>query len=292
MNWAQWLRSLGASEGALSADDAWRAFIPAVGALSAPADHAASRFGRLSQDRGRLRSDRAPAGEPRREHPVQLPTRAPRPIGPDARDGDGPTDARRSSPPTAWCSPCPSRCCGISGSIRRSRPRRPRSSAISATTRGPVSSCKRAPGSGRRRSSRGAREPMVPADIWDMGYGLPGTAPDFCRLRRVDRTSRPSFSALPPEDRSSLRQVVGSGRISRYSGASARKCWSPLDGRAPGTRGAFSVFYPGQMSHWTNTIVRPEGRVHFAGEHTAAHSGWIEGALWSGDHVSQEILQQ
>ena len=60
----------------------------------------------------------------------------------------------------------------------------------------------------------------------------------------------------------------------------------------PEAQGAFSVFYPGQMSRWTSTIVKPEGRVHFAGEHTAAHSGWIEGALWSGDHVSQEILQQ
>jgi monoamine oxidase len=46
------------------------------------------------------------------------------------------------------------------------------------------------------------------------------------------------------------------------------------------------------MSHWTNTIQRPEGLVHFAGEHISAHSGWIEGALWSGDHVAQEILQQ
>jgi monoamine oxidase len=60
----------------------------------------------------------------------------------------------------------------------------------------------------------------------------------------------------------------------------------------PYARGAFSVFHPGQMSRWTSTIMRPEGRVHFAGEHTSAHSGWIEGALWSGDHVSEEILQQ
>jgi monoamine oxidase len=60
----------------------------------------------------------------------------------------------------------------------------------------------------------------------------------------------------------------------------------------PYAHGAFSVFLPGQMSQWSKAILAPEGRVHFAGEHTSAHSGWIEGALWSGDHVAQEILQQ
>jgi monoamine oxidase len=39
-------------------------------------------------------------------------------------------------------------------------------------------------------------------------------------------------------------------------------------------------------------FVAQRGRVYFAGEHTAPWNGWMEGALWSGERVAQEILQQ
>jgi monoamine oxidase len=38
------------------------------------------------------------------------------------------------------------------------------------------------------------------------------------------------------------------------------------------------------------TLVAPEGCVHFAGEHTATASGWMEGALQSGLRVAAEVL--
>jgi monoamine oxidase len=60
----------------------------------------------------------------------------------------------------------------------------------------------------------------------------------------------------------------------------------------PYARGAFVVFRPGQMTRWAAALSRGEGRVHFAGEHTAPWNGWMEGALWSGERVAQEILQQ
>ena len=162
--------------GRAPADDARRAFIAALGALSAAPDHAASRFGRVSEDRGRLRSDRAPVGEPRSGHPLQLRADAARPVGADPRHrairrprGDHhrrPRGARRF----------PSRCCGTSGSIRHSRRRRRRSSAISATTRAPASCCRRAPASGRRPSSRAEREPTGrrTSGTWALAY--PATA--------------------------------------------------------------------------------------------------------------------
>jgi monoamine oxidase len=39
-------------------------------------------------------------------------------------------------------------------------------------------------------------------------------------------------------------------------------------------------------------MARPEGRVHFAGEHLSPWTGWMEGALFSGERVAEEILQQ
>jgi monoamine oxidase len=34
---------------------------------------------------------------------------------------------------------------------------------------------------------------------------------------------------------------------------------------------------------------RPEGRIHFAGEHTSAWHGWMNGALESGNRAAEEI---
>ena len=58
----------------------------------------------------------------------------------------------------------------------------------------------------------------------------------------------------------------------------------------PWSRGAFAVFHPGQMSAMSADIARPEGRLHFAGEHTSAWMGWMEGALESGERAAREVL--
>ncbi|PYM98692.1 MAG: hypothetical protein DME07_21945 [Candidatus Rokuibacteriota bacterium] len=38
-------------------------------------------------------------------------------------------------------------------------------------------------------------------------------------------------------------------------------------------------------------IVRPEGRVYFAGEHTSPWMGWMQGALESGLRAAREVNQ-
>jgi monoamine oxidase len=54
-------------------------------------------------------------------------------------------------------------------------------------------------------------------------------------------------------------------------------------------RGAYSILKPGEMFSLLPHIARPEGRVHFAGEHTSLWPGWMQGALASGHRVAQEI---
>jgi monoamine oxidase len=61
--------------------------------------------------------------------------------------------------------------------------------------------------------------------------------------------------------------------------------------RDPWSRGAFAGFRPGQMASMMPEVSRPEGRVHFAGEHTSSWMGWMEGALESGERAASEILQ-
>ncbi len=46
--------------------------------------------------------------------------------------------------------------------------------------------------------------------------------------------------------------------------------------------GAFALFDPGQQTLLHNEIIKPEGRIHFAGEHASLYHAWIQGAFESG----------
>jgi monoamine oxidase len=54
-------------------------------------------------------------------------------------------------------------------------------------------------------------------------------------------------------------------------------------------RGAFALFAPDQQTDLQASIVRPEGRVHFAGEHCSLYHAWIQGALESGIRAAKEV---
>jgi monoamine oxidase len=54
-------------------------------------------------------------------------------------------------------------------------------------------------------------------------------------------------------------------------------------------RGAFAYFEPGQMTSLLPIAQRPEGRIHFAGEHTSVWHGWMNGALESGNRAAGEV---
>jgi monoamine oxidase len=56
-------------------------------------------------------------------------------------------------------------------------------------------------------------------------------------------------------------------------------------------RGAFALFEPGQQSRLHDDIVRPEGRIYFAGEHCSLYHAWIQGALESGIRGARQILE-
>lgn len=57
----------------------------------------------------------------------------------------------------------------------------------------------------------------------------------------------------------------------------------------PWSRGDYAWFHPGQMRRFLPHLAAPEGRVHFAGDHTSASPGWMNGALESGLRAAGEI---
>ncbi|HEY0378507.1 MAG TPA: FAD-dependent oxidoreductase [Pyrinomonadaceae bacterium] len=65
----------------------------------------------------------------------------------------------------------------------------------------------------------------------------------------------------------------------------ASKCWDEDEW----ARGDYAWFRPGQVTELLPHVARPEGRVHFAGEHASAWPGWMQGALESGNRAAREI---
>ena len=58
----------------------------------------------------------------------------------------------------------------------------------------------------------------------------------------------------------------------------------------PWARGAFALYRPGEMTTLMPELASAEGGLHFAGEHTSTWTGWMEGALESGERAAREVL--
>ncbi|KAI1109312.1 hypothetical protein F5Y14DRAFT_458285 [Nemania sp. NC0429] len=54
--------------------------------------------------------------------------------------------------------------------------------------------------------------------------------------------------------------------------------------------GGDAMFLPGQFSRFFEVARKPEGRIHFAGEHLSRHHTWIAGAVDSALHATGEVL--
>jgi monoamine oxidase len=97
------------------------------------------------------------------------------------------------------------------------------------------------------------------------------------RLTKMKESERLNFTL------GQIAQVYPEIRKNFEGGTSV--CWDE-DSWA---RGAYAWFLPGQMSDLLPHIARPEGRIHFAGEHTSSWPGWMQGAFQSGHRAAREI---
>lgn len=96
------------------------------------------------------------------------------------------------------------------------------------------------------------------------------------------------WASLSPRDR--LEQAIENVAqihpqiLDEYEGGAS---WSWHDD--PFAGGAFAMFEPGQQSHLYEDIIRPEGRIHFAGEHASLAHAWIQGSIESGLRAATEV---
>ncbi len=59
----------------------------------------------------------------------------------------------------------------------------------------------------------------------------------------------------------------------------------------PRFRGSYAVYRPGEIGRFWNVLRQPHDRIHFAGEHTATWTGYLEGAVESGESVAARVLE-
>jgi monoamine oxidase len=125
-----------------------------------------------------------------------------------------------------------------------------------------------------------------PMEVWDSTYGQQGgrgilmsfiQGPRARDLGRLPRAGQLRFGVNAIED-------VYPGMRKNYERGFV-KVWD----HDPWARGAGAYLLPGQVLSLEPHIGRPEGRIHFAGEHASSLRGWMQGAFESGRRAASEV---
>ena len=126
----------------------------------------------------------------------------------------------------------------------------------------------------------------LPQEIWHPTFDQPGTRGLLVsymffsvgqRAGAMDDDRRLEFVSHEMEK-------VHPGLLDNLEGA-VSKVWLA----DPWAGGAAAIPSPGQMTTLCSGIERPEGWVHFAGEHTSRWTAWMQGALQSGLRAAKEV---
>ncbi|PYT09525.1 MAG: hypothetical protein DMF60_02445 [Acidobacteria bacterium] len=97
------------------------------------------------------------------------------------------------------------------------------------------------------------------------------------------------LGALPPDDRAEVVMSVLEKfhpEVRKYVDGHASMFWDAY----PWTRGTFCFMNPDDLRLYYHASIRPEGRLHFAGEHCSLDQAWIQGALISALRATEEIV--
>ncbi len=125
----------------------------------------------------------------------------------------------------------------------------------------------------------------LPSEVWDATWNLPGERGIVSvfvkeraalRLMEMSEAERISFAVAHAEKAlPGLAAVVEGGFAKDWTGDP----WA----------GGLAWLGPGQFTTLMPHAASMEGRLHFAGEHTSAWHGWMQGALESGNRAAREV---
>lgn len=126
----------------------------------------------------------------------------------------------------------------------------------------------------------------LPQEIWHPSFDQPGSRGllvsymYFALGQRVGAMSEGDRLAFASREMDKVHPGLFDNLEGHFS-----KVWAA----DPWAGGAAAIPSPRQMSTLCEGIEKPEGRVHFAGEHTSNWTGWMQGALESGLRAAKEV---
>jgi monoamine oxidase len=125
-----------------------------------------------------------------------------------------------------------------------------------------------------------------PMELWHTTFDKPG--PKGMLVAYFKHDGAREVGSLPPDQRAA-DGVTRVGRLlsglEQQVTATAVHVWA----EDPWAGGAYLQFLPGQLYDLKPHFAKPEGLVHFAGDHTSHIPGWMQGALMSGHRAAAEI---
>lgn len=123
-------------------------------------------------------------------------------------------------------------------------------------------------------------------EVWNLSAAQPGKR--GLLVAYMTGSNAEQAARLAPEERISW----AAGEIERLLPGVVRDLEGGASqpwGLEAWSRGAYPIFAAGQVIPMLGLLRRPEGRVHFAGDHTSAWPGWMQGALESANRTVREI---
>ena len=105
--------------------------------------------------------------------------------------------------------------------------------------------------------------------------------------------ANPEYHAVPPEEmvQTTLGHIDAAvpGSKKEYDGEAWLDYWTG----DPWTRGSYAAMIPGTYTKFWGATARPDGNVHFAGEHTSTYSqGYLNGGVESGQRAAIEVMEK
>lgn len=122
--------------------------------------------------------------------------------------------------------------------------------------------------------------------VYEASGGQPG--PRGLLVAYIPDKSGMAMGSISPEQR--LEKILAKvseihPEAPRYYEGGYVKWWQ----EDPWAGGTYAYFRPGEITTVRTIIAKTEGRIHFAGEHTAGWQGYMNGAVESGHRVATEI---
>jgi monoamine oxidase len=126
----------------------------------------------------------------------------------------------------------------------------------------------------------------TPQQIWHFSHDQPG--PRGLLVSFISGPIGEVVGAMEPEKRD--RFIIDEmERAHPGLKANVETMYVKIWHQDPWTKGALGIPGPGQLTSILLGAEKPEGRVHFAGEHLSRFQGWMQGALESGLRAMKEV---